>query len=158
LLAGKSLDGIWLDRTALYHALRRGEETTPAAFTEREQIVFTPLPCWAELDPFAYRVKIAEIIRTLVDDGRRQRAGRGVLGKRAILAQHPHDKPLHPDRSPAPLVHAATRGVRIMLRSAYYEFVAAFREAAVKLRRGDRLVRFPAGAFPPPLPCSIPTG
>ena len=67
----------------------------------------------------------------------------------------PHDKPLASDRSPAPLVHAATRAVRIMLRSAYYEFVAAFREAAIKLRRGDRL---PQGAFPPPMPCLIPTG
>jgi hypothetical protein len=45
-----------------------------------------------------------------------------------------------------------------MLRTAYYEFVAAFREAAMKLRRGDLFVRFPAGAFPPPLPCSPPTG
>ena len=87
-----------------------------------------------------------------------RRAGRGVLGKRAILAQHPHDKPLSSDRSPAPLVHAATKAVRIMLRGAYYDFVDAFREAATKLRRGDRLVRFPPGAFPPPLPCILDSG
>jgi hypothetical protein len=47
-------------------------------------------------------------LRTVVDEGRRLRAGRGVLGKRAILAQDPHDKPLSSDRSPTPLVHAAS--------------------------------------------------
>lgn len=81
-----------------------------------------------------------------------------MLGKKAILAQHPHQKPLHSDRSPAPLVHAATKAIRVMLRIAYYEFVAAFREAAHKLRRGDRLVRFPPGAFQPPMPCIVLTG
>ncbi len=89
---------------------------------------------------------------------RRQRDGRPVLGRKAIASQHPHDKPIHCDRSPAPLVHAASREIRIMLRVAYWQFVAAFREAAHRLRHGDRLVRFPTGAFPPPLPCLVPTG
>jgi len=34
----------------------------------------------------------------------------------------------------------------------YAWFVAAFREAAEKLRRGDRTACFPAGSFPPALP------
>jgi hypothetical protein len=127
-------------------------------YCQTEVVILTPLPCWAHLDPSAYRGRIAALIRGIVEDGRQERAGRPVLGKRAILAQHPHDKPLHSDRSPAPLVHAATRAMRRMLRAAYFEFVAAFREAAGKLRCGNRLVRFPEGAFPPPLPCSIPTG
>jgi hypothetical protein len=45
-----------------------------------------------------------------------------------------------------------------MLRAAYWRFADAFREAAHRLRRSDRLVRFPAGAFPPPMPCPVPTG
>jgi putative transposase len=158
LLAGTDLEGTWLDRTACYEARRKGEDKTAADFAATERVAFTALPCWAHLEPAAYRGKVAELIRKIVEDGRRNRAGRGVLGKRAILAQHPHDKPLCSDRSPAPLVHAATKAVRVMLRTAYYEFVAAFREAAMKLRRGDRLVRFPAGAFPPPMPCGAPTG
>jgi REP element-mobilizing transposase RayT len=158
LLAGKHLEGTWIDRTALYEARHRGQQTTAAAFAESERVVFTPLPCWAHLEPDAYRERIADLIRKLVDEGRRQRDGRGVLGKRAILAQDPHHKPLRSDRSAAPLVHAATLAVRVMLRTAYYEFVAAFREAAMNLRRGDRLVLFPAGAFPPPLPFRSATG
>jgi REP element-mobilizing transposase RayT len=152
LLAGKDLEGTWFDRTGLYQARHRGQEATAADFAHAERIVFTPLPCWGHLEADVYRCRIAELIRKLVDEVRRHRAGRGVLGKRAILAQHPHDKPLHSDRSPAPLVHAATQAVRVMLRTAYYEFVAAFREAAAQLRRGDRFVHFPAGAFPPALP------
>jgi REP element-mobilizing transposase RayT len=152
LLAGRALEGTWFDRTGLYQARRRREDTTAAAFAEPEQLVFTPLPCWAHLPSPAWRGRVAEMLRTIVDDGRRARAGGGVLGKRAILAQHPHDKPHVSDRSPAPLVHAATRAMRLMLRTAYYEFVAAFREAAIKLRRGDRFVHFPRGAFPPPMP------
>jgi len=45
-----------------------------------------------------------------------------------------------------------------MLRAAYWRFADAFREAAHRLRRGDRLARFPPGAFPPPMPCLVPTG
>jgi len=81
-----------------------------------------------------------------------------VLGKKAILDQHPHDKPLHSDRSPAPAVHAASKEIWILLRVAYWEFVAAFREAAHRLRCGDQLVRFPPGAFPPAMPCALPIG
>jgi hypothetical protein len=38
------------------------------------------------------------------------------------------------------------------LREAYSRFVAAFRDAAARLRAGDRLVSFPEGSFPPALP------
>jgi hypothetical protein len=35
---------------------------------------------------------------------------------------------------------------------AYSAFVLAFREAADKLKAGDRTARFPLGSFPPGLP------
>ena len=146
------LEGTWLDRTGFYRARRLRDHVTAREFTETERIVFSPLPCWADLDPSSRRCKVVALLRDIVERGRRRRAGRPVLGKRAILAQHPHDEPLRWDRSPAPLVHAASRAVRVMLRTAYYEFVAAFREAAHRLRCGDRLAAFPEGAFPPPLP------
>jgi REP element-mobilizing transposase RayT len=158
LLEGKALEGIWIDRTAHYQALRRGENKTEADFAETECVVFTPLPCWSTLEPAVYRQRVAALVHAIVEDGRDERGGRPVFGKKAILGQHPHERPLHCDRSPAPAVHAATRAIRLMLRIAYWQFVAAFREAAYRLRRGDRLVRFPAGAFPPPLPCFVPTG
>ena len=36
--------------------------------------------------------------------------------------------------------------------TAYFTFVAAFREAAEKLKAGNRLASFPIGSFPPGLP------
>lgn len=41
---------------------------------------------------------------------------------------------------------------RLALYQSYAWFVAAFREAAEKLRRGDRTACFSAGSFPPALP------
>jgi hypothetical protein len=38
------------------------------------------------------------------------------------------------------------------LKAAYGLFLAAFREAAERLKAGDRVARFPTGCFPPGLP------
>jgi hypothetical protein len=72
----------------------------------------------------------------------------------AVLKQHPHERPNRPKKSYAPLVHAASRKVRRALYEdeEYRAFVAAYREAAEKLRAGDRAAIFPAGCFPPALP------
>jgi REP element-mobilizing transposase RayT len=158
LCQGAELRGTWFDRTSQYEARRRGESRSPADFGMPESVVFSPLPCWASLEPAVYRQRIIGLVRHTVEEGRHQRAGRPVLGRKAILGQHPHDEPFTHDRSPAPAVHAATKAIRIMLRTAYWQFVAAYREAALRLRRGDRLARFPAGAFPPPMPCLTRSG
>ena len=55
-------------------------------------------------------------------------------------------------KSPAPRFHALSKQVRQAMYEAYAIFVAAFREAAERLRAGDREARFPAGSFPPRLP------
>jgi len=60
------------------------------------------------------------------------------LGVEQILAQDPETRPKTLDRSPAPFVHAATWKIRKELREAYGWFVAAYKEAADKLRKGDR--------------------
>lgn len=152
LCEGSRLQGTWFDRTAQYEARRRGENRPTADFATGEQVVFSPLPCWASLGPATIRRRVGGVIQRVVAEARQQRAGRPVFGKKAILSQDPHERPSHPDRSPAPAVHAASKAIRVMLRVAYWEFAAAFREAAQRLRRGDRAVRFPRGAFPPPLP------
>lgn len=157
LLEGTSLEGTWFDRTAEYSARRRGEEGRPDDYAEPESIELTQLPCWSQFAPSAYRARVGELVQGIVDR-RRLEGAKQVLGRRAILRQHPHEKPVTCDRSPAPAVHAATKAVRLMLRVAYWQFVHAFREAADRLRRGDRAARFPPGAFPPPLPCCVPSG
>ena len=82
----------------------------------------------------------------------RERTGLKPLGPQAILAQNPLSQPPKPKKSPAPAVHAATKAVRRELRNAYFTFVAAYRDAAEKLRAGKRDTLFPMGCFPPALP------
>ena len=54
-------------------------------------------------------------------------------------------------KSPAPRVHA-TKAKRKILREADRIFLEAYRHASIRLRTGDRLVKFPEGCFPPGLP------
>jgi hypothetical protein len=76
----------------------------------------------------------------------RERTGIPALGPAAILAQHPHDSPARPKKSPAPRIHAASRAARREYYEFYGMFVAAFRDAAERLRAGDLGARFPAAS------------
>lgn len=69
-----------------------------------------------------------------------------------FLRVHPHQRPERTKRTPAPLVHAATREVRLIFREAYALFLDAYRAAAELLRAGHVDVVFPEGSFPPRLP------
>ncbi len=73
-------------------------------------------------------------------------------GPESVLTQEPHDAPKTLKKSPAPLFHAASRKVRQELHEGYKYFVAAFLDAAARLRAGESDVLFPAGSFPPALP------
>jgi hypothetical protein len=97
---------------------------------------------------------VAGLVEEIEREAAAERAmsGREPLGREAILRQHPHTRPNRTKKSPAPLFHAASKAVRQELRAAYGHFVAAFREAAERLRAGDRLAAFPQGSFPPGLP------
>ncbi len=68
------------------------------------------------------------------------------------MAQEPHSAPETLKKSPAPLFHAASRRVRQEFYEAYKYFVAAFQDAAARLRAGESDVLFPAGSFPPASP------
>jgi hypothetical protein len=105
-------------------------------------------------EPLQQKENVAELVREIEEEAAAQRAatGKSVLGCMAILKQNPHERPDRPKKSYAPLVHAASRKIRRELYEGYRAFVAAYREAAEKLRGGDRAVIFPTGSFPPALP------
>ena len=69
-----------------------------------------------------------------------------------VLTADPHTCPNQTKKSPALLYHAATKAAREAFWEAYSAFVVAFREAAERLKAGDRTARFPLGSFPPGLP------
>jgi hypothetical protein len=65
----------------------------------------------------------------------------------AILGKHPHHRPARLKKSPAPMFHAIRQSVRQGLYEGYAWFVAAFRQAAEKLKAGDRSAASPPDAF-----------
>jgi hypothetical protein len=123
-------------------------------FATLETLTLSPLPCWKHLPEEKWRRLVAELVAEIELEAatRRQRTGRQVLGASAVRGQHPFDRPRKPKKSPAPLFHAASQAARQELYTAYRWFVAAFREAAEKLRTGNRAIPFPIGSFPPGLP------
>lgn len=152
LLGGAPLVGVWVDRTLRYRADRNRQMLEPGAEETREVLVLTPLPCWAHLSEDERRQRVAAMVEEIIAVGRAERRGRAVLGRERILKQSPHQRPSSSDHSPAPLVHAASKAMRIAMKAAYNAFLAAFRAAADQLRAGVRNVVFPRGCFPPALP------
>ena len=154
LITGRPLVGYWFDRTAEYNARLRGQEYGPYTHAKLEQLAFEPLPCWKHLDPSQYRERVAAIVEDIETKAEADRKERNIepLGAPAVLRQNPTERPERVKRSPAPLVHAASRAVRKAYREAYRAFAVAYFIAAEKLRAGCRDVVFPDGCFPPRLP------
>jgi REP element-mobilizing transposase RayT len=154
LIKGEDLTGYWYDRTREYTARKREVAFDRLRYASVETLYLSPLPCWRHLSAEVWRQRALRLIEEVEQEtaAHRARTGSRPLGAAAILRQHPHDRPKEPKRSPAPQFHAFSVKARRELWEAYRSFVAAFRQAADKLRAGDRLAAFPLGSFPPPLP------
>jgi REP element-mobilizing transposase RayT len=154
LMTGQPLEGTWFDRTQEFAARNRSESFGPRKYAMPEVLELDPLPCWRHLSREQYRSLMAGLVEKITAEtaARHKTAGSQPLGPAAIRAQDPFAQPMKTKRSFAPRVHAFSREIRKAMVEAYAAFVAAFREAAEKLRGGDRLARFPEGSFPPGLP------
>ncbi len=113
-----------------------------------------PLPCWRHLPIEEVRHRVKDLIRDIEREAAAERRAteKPVRGAEAVVDIDPHYRPAKLDRSPAPDFHARRKKVRKAMRSAHSWVVAEYREAAERLRAGDRLARFPEGTFPPNLP------
>ena len=153
-LEGRRLKGLWLNRTAAHNARMRGEDVDDLAFAEEEEVILSPLPCWAHLSPGQYRECLADLVSEITKETARQhqQGGTEPAGVPYVLAQHYEDRPRKPRRSPAPLVHAYAKAVRESMVQAYRAFYNAFRAAADALEEGTRDAQFPDGSFPPGRP------
>jgi hypothetical protein len=154
LTTGETCTGVWFDRHQEWLAWRRGEEKPPSGFCTHHQVALAPLPCWRHLSPLEVQRRIGVMVAEIeAEAAARHRAEGGKpLARAAILRQDPQDRPTSSSRSPAPLVHAASKRARREIRIVYYQFVAAFRAAAERLKHGCKDAVFPDGCFPPPLP------
>ena len=151
---GVPLHGIWIDRSKLYEAQRRGKTLAREEYVTDYFLKLAPLPCWKGLTPAERRRKAREMIADVEAKGAadRQETGRSVMGMAAIQAQSPLDRSRNLKKSRRPLVHAASKVEResyLTVRAAYVE---TYREASAELRRGGRNVVFPCWSFPPGLP------
>ncbi len=119
-------------------------------FATEEQLVFSPLPCWAHLPEAEYQRRAAD----LIEEGalERKRTGKRSLGVERILKADPHHRPEKVEKSPKPRFHALAPEVFELLWQTWSEVIAAFREASARLLSGEREVEFPEGTFPPHLP------
>jgi len=154
LLGEEELKGYWFDRTKEYAARHRREDFGPLKYATEETLTLDPLPCWKHLTDQERRCRVVALVAEIEAQAALQREKTRIpsLGVDRILAQDPQSRPSHSKRSPAPFCHAASKAWRQLLRTAYGEFVDAFRRAAERLKSGDRNVQFPQGSFPPPLP------
>ena len=156
LIEGKPLVGHWYNRTKEYAArqLRREEDVDEERFATEEQLVLSPLPCWAHLPEEEWRGRVQDLVAQIEEEGARERrrTGKKSLGVKKILRVRPHKRPRKVKRSPKPRFHAVKPEVFKRMREAWKEVMAAFRNASARLRAGEMDVEFPEGTFPPGLP------
>jgi REP element-mobilizing transposase RayT len=155
LLEGKStVEGTWYDRRREYVLRRGGKDAKAEDYSSSESVVLTPIPCWRDLSPEQYRRQIESLVQEIIHEAGQLAAQTGAepLGAEAVCRQNREERPKRMKKSPAPRFHVLSKQIRQAMYEAYALFVAAFREAADRLRGGDREARFPAGCFPPRLP------
>lgn len=151
LITGEPLQGIWIDRTAYSRALDRGEDVTLDDFTEHLSLELKPLPCHRHLSRDQQRSMALELVRKIEEEtaARHRAEGTAPFGAEEVLAADPHDRPSEPKSSPKPLFHAFTQRAWHEMREALMLILAAYREAAERLKNGDLTVEFPENTFPP---------
>ena len=155
LIEGKPLKGLWISRTDQWVARRRkGADDSDAAHGEEVELHLEPLPCWADLSEEEWRQRVADIVEDIEREGRSRhvREKTEPLGRRRVRKVNPHHAPKKVAWSPQPFEIARDPRRRRELRQAFAEIVAAYRDAAERLAKGDRQARFPEGTFPPGLP------
>jgi hypothetical protein len=154
MVSGTTVAGCWFDRTAEHRAAKRRRSLDPSPFVNNELLQLTPLPCWRHLSAETYAARVCELVGQIEKETERWilESGRVPLGRERLLRQHPNLQPRRIEKRPAPLVHAASRAVRLAFRRGFREFVVAFRHASATLRLGRdptrALLLFPLGSFP----------
>ena len=153
LLEGEVLEGLWFDRTKEYLARRRGEKFDSLHFATRE--ILGSIRCHA-----------GSIYRNLSGAGGSRLSWR-TSSTKLPPAERGREPDLWSSRRSGPGSSPATKEDQDVARAgfscseqshaprarnAYALFVAAYRDAAEKLRAGIRDVVFPQGSFPPSLP------
>jgi REP element-mobilizing transposase RayT len=155
LIEGRPLVGCWISRASQWAARRRkGADASDRAHSQELELHLAPIPCWAHLPEKVWRQRVAELVEDIEREARQKHAQEQTvpLGSRRVRKVHPHHAPEKVSWSPMPRVFAQSPRRRRELLASISEVVAAYRDAADRLRKGVLGVRFPEGTFPPGLP------
>jgi hypothetical protein len=145
-----TMQGTWYNRSSRYRAHLRGEYKL---FPSKETVHLTPLPFLQERSAEQRRDFYVHAVHELEAKTAQMHKDNNStpMGARAIRRQNPHDKPKAFKASPAPMFHAANQEDFGAMYNAHKATVAAYRDAARRLKQGETDVRFPEGCFPPRL-------
>jgi REP element-mobilizing transposase RayT len=155
MLSGSmKLVGSWLDLSGLYEARQRGESTATRRFVEKHTLTLSKLPCWEHLDDDDYKKHVQGLVDSIAQETAAMHASARSepLGVKELRKLRPNQRTAHPDHSPKPLVHAASRDRRRQFREGWRLFVELYLAASERLRNGFRDTTFPPGSFPPRMP------
>ena len=149
MLGGGPSEFIWFDWSERW----RNRTTTQARdrmnqrWSVRESLVLAPLPRWSDASPEFRRHRTLAWISAINREG--ISTFRRVLGVAAVLAQNPLKKVDRPTPRPRPSCHTTVRELKTLFGEQIRSFVASFRAASERWRRGDLAVEFPLWAFRP---------
>ena len=160
LCNGTTDRGLWINRTEL-RRLKRNKKRKERVSTVTAEIVYdvnlAKLACRRDLSDEEYRNYISALCRQIATDAEAVRAEKiangekdvGVLGVKAILRAHPHDRLGSLKKSPAPRVHCKDPQQKRRFLDLYKQFLALYRIASAALRGGIGVFEFPPGGIPP---------
>ncbi len=144
LTKGKTIEGIWVNRTALYiaHRAPNRNEVNEENFATKCRLALDPIPLWERMPRKQRHKNAAELVADAAGSVPPETRKRTKKRTRA-LARSPHHRPSRMEKGVAPLCHAASKAVALAFREAYRAFVASYRAAAENLAK-----RLPRLGFP----------
>ena len=150
----ETLEGVWYDRLKQETARKSGQGYVE--FPEKKTVHLSALP-FIEGGKEQQLNYVRQLVSAVEEEtaARFRENGTTPLGVEDILAEDPHGKPEHFERSPAKLFHAATLEDYWPM---YYARVAkelAYRAASKRLKKSNIASRnfgFPEDCHPPPFP------
>ena len=116
-------------------------------WAEEETLSLTPLPLQTLQSAEALRRFLKDSIQAIESEA--SKLHRRFLGRAGVLKQHPLRKARKKERSVRPLCHTSFPALLKEYLEGYRAFVAAFRWAASRWKRGEVNVVFPEGAYRP---------
>ena len=161
LVTGKPIKGEWLNSTEIGQALRKAKQRGDSESVRKEnflkphKVYFDKLPALEHLSDEAYRQEMVSLVECVVEEGRKERKGKGVVGVKGaingkiLMRSEAPEQPWFEERRRMVVWDKVGEMVVREYLHRYWEFQIEFRKAANRWRDGDPEPGFPIGAYWP---------